>query len=88
MKKALKLKNDIQKRRVYYGLLQRELAENLNCCVSTIRLAEKNKTTPNKELRERIAEFFQVSEDQIFFEEHKKEVKNVSGRKKNISKAN
>ena len=48
------------------GLSQKELAKKLNVSSSTIGMYEVNKRTPDANMIERIADFFQVSIDYLF----------------------
>jgi len=68
--KKIKYKNNVQKYRVWKGIAQKELAENVGYSVSEIRLVEKNEVTPRLMLRLKICEFFGVSHDQMFYHEN------------------
>ena len=69
-KTKVKLKNNVQKYRVWKNLQQKELAKEVNISVSEIRLIEKHIVKrPRLDLRLRICEFFGVSHDQMFYED-------------------
>lgn len=64
-KKALK--NHVQKYRVWRNLLQKDLAEKVGISVSELRLIEKNAVCPRLHHRIKLADFFGVSHDQMFY---------------------
>lgn len=51
--------------RIEYGILQKDLAEQLNLSQQTISLYESNKRQPDYDTLKTIAEFFNVSTDYI-----------------------
>jgi DNA-binding XRE family transcriptional regulator len=61
------LKNNVQKYRVWRGLLQKDLADAIGISISEMRLIERNKVTPKPENQEKLCEFFEVSYDQMFY---------------------
>ena len=63
------MKNNVQKYRVWKNILQKDLANEVKCSATEIRLIEGNKVTPGGELRKRICEYFGVSHNQMFYEE-------------------
>jgi DNA-binding XRE family transcriptional regulator len=70
-KTKVKLKNNVQKYRVWKNLQQKELAKEVNISVSEIRMIEKHIVKrPRLDLRLRICEFFGVSHDQMFYEDN------------------
>lgn len=65
--KKIKYKNNVQKYRIWKGIAQKELANEIGYSVSEVRLVEKNKVTPRLMLRLKICEFFGVSHNQMFY---------------------
>ena len=63
--KKLNIGNRLKQLRNEYGILQRDLAEQLNLSQQTISLYESNKRQPDYDTLRTIAEFFNVSTDYI-----------------------
>jgi len=69
-KTKVKLKNNVQKYRVWKNIQQKDLAKKVNISISTLALIERHHIKrPRLDLRLRICEFFGVSHDQMFFED-------------------
>ena len=63
------LRNHVQKYRVWQGLLQKDLTEKVNISVSEIRLIEHQAVAPRPGTRFKLAEFFGIRHDQLFYYE-------------------
>ncbi len=63
--KKLNIGNRLKQLRNEYGILQKDLAEQLNLSQQTISLYESNKRQPDYDTLRTIAEFFNVSTDYI-----------------------
>jgi|GEM_PF-1266840 len=61
--------NTVRKLRTQLNLTQEELAEKLNVARPTISNIERGVYTPNGNLMIRIANFFGIPAEQIFFED-------------------
>ena len=64
-----KLKNNVQKYRVWKGWTQKRFSEISNVSISEIRLIEKLKVTPHVSTRQKIANAFKINENQLFYKE-------------------
>ncbi len=60
-------KNNMQKYRVWKGLLQKDIATDMNISISEIRLIERNEVCPSKKNRIKICDYFGVSFEQMFY---------------------
>lgn len=70
MKRGLKLKNKVKQLREKYGLTQAQLGEKVNVSRQAINAIEKNKFDPSIWLAYDLAQFFNMSIEDIFdFEE-------------------
>lgn len=65
------IKNRLQNYRVFKGLTQKQLATELNICVSLVRNIEINMYYPKYPIRSKICVFFNVSHPQMFYKENK-----------------
>ncbi len=75
--KRLYIGNRLKQLRNEYGILQKDLAEQLNLSQQTISLYESNKRQPDYDTLRTIAEFFNVSTDYILGITNIKEPMNI-----------
>jgi len=69
MKVAKNLKNNVMKYRAWKGLTRKQLAKEVRCSENTLALTEYQKTTPSPALMYNLCQFFNVSENQLFYKE-------------------
>lgn len=60
------VKNHIGKYRVWKGLTQDELAKKIGVSLATLRAFERGERLPKYQIRQRLAEFFDVSPIQLW----------------------
>lgn len=60
-------KNNLQKYRVWKGLLQTDLAKATDISISEIRLIERNAVCPNPRTMKKLCDYFDVNFDQMFY---------------------
>lgn len=61
------IKNNLLKYRVWKNLTQKELAAKLKISKSQLRLIEVDQIYPKYQLRSRLCNFFNISQDQMFY---------------------
>jgi DNA-binding XRE family transcriptional regulator len=66
--KKLNLKNNVRKYRVWKGWKQSDLANISGMSLPQIRLIEQQKCTPQMRNREKLCKVFNLSYNQLFFE--------------------
>ena len=64
----IQIENKIQERRLESGLTQEDLADAVDVTRATIIALEKGSYNPSLELAFRLANFFKVKIDQLFFQ--------------------
>lgn len=67
MNKKKNIGNNLQKYRVWKGLLQADFANQTGISISEVRLIEQNKVSPNPRTTTTILKYFDVSYDQMFY---------------------
>ena len=64
---TIKIKNQLQKYRVWKNITQEDLSKKLGISVNHLRLIEVNYKYPKYQVRSKICKFFNVSQDQMFY---------------------
>lgn len=54
--------------RKYNGLTQKDLAKRIGCCEQSIAAYEKGKTFPSTQILHKLAIFFDMPENDLFYE--------------------
>lgn len=64
------LVNDVQKRRVHKGIRQSDLAKAVGMSTLEIGLIERRRVTPTFNHQKKLAEYFGIRVDQLFYKEN------------------
>ena len=62
-----KIKNNVQKYRIYKGILQKDLAKEIDISLSWLRRIEGQKGCPKPGTRIKLSDYFGVSHNQLFY---------------------
>lgn len=65
-----KIKNNLRKYRIWKNITQEKLAEELKISVNQLRLIETHDKYPKYQIRSRLCQYFDVSQDQMFYSEN------------------
>ena len=63
------IKNNLKKYRKYKNLTQKELAKVLNISEAHVRLIENDNKYSKYQIRSRICNYFNISQDTMYYEE-------------------